>query len=91
MIRRMVGVIVGGGSGIMVTEMVAAFNGGPSDVGNFKHRLRHLYGVVCTHDWEFRNCVIGCLKLGQMNVLVSEIPNRISIFRRKRVLVVFVL
>lgn len=58
-------VIVGSDGGISVTMMVmvVAFNGGPSNVGNFKHRLGNMYGgVVRWHGsiirdlifWKFR-------------------------------------
>jgi hypothetical protein len=50
MVGRVIIVIVGGYGVIPVTEMVAAFDGGPSDVGDFKHRLCNLYGVVSSHD-----------------------------------------
>ena len=55
-------------SGIMMTEMVAAFNGGPSNVGDFKHRFGHIDGASRTRDWNFRDCVIGDLKSRQVNV-----------------------
>ena len=68
MVRRKDGVFAGGKSGIMMTEMVAAFNGGPSNVGDFKRHFGRIYGVSRTRDWNFRDCVIGDLKPRQVNV-----------------------
>ena len=36
---------------IVVAQVVAAFHGGPSDVGGLEHRLGHLHGfMVVSHD-----------------------------------------